>query len=421
MRRVLNEIVRRHEILRTSFAAENGLPVQIINPVSPLALPKVDLSAVQKSERELKIHQLIHEESRLPFDLTQSSLLRFKLIRLDDDEHIALFTMHHIVSDGWSMGVLIGEVSALYEAFCEGKPSPLPELEIQYADFASWQKEWLQGEVLREQLSYWARQLEGRPEGLDLPIDKPRPAIQSYRGARQSFALSGVTAKQLRHLAEREGVTNFMILLAAFKALLYHYSGQEDILIGTPIAGRTRAETEKLIGFFANMLALRTTLSGNPTFRELLLRVREVTLGAYMRQDLPFEKLVEELHPEREFNRQPLIQAVFALQNAPMQALKLGDLTLNSLGLEPGTAKFDLVFNLWEAEQGFTGALEYSTDLFEAATIAHMLNHYERLLVGAINDPEIRLDMMEALTDEEGSFLDRAIEIEGLDESFSFS
>ena len=259
--------------------------------------------------------RLTTQEAQRPFDLSRDLMLRGRLIRLDQEEQVLLLTMHHIISDGWSMGILFKELSALYEAFCTGKPARLPELPVQYADYAEWQREWLQGEVLESQLGYWKQQLEGAPQVLELPTDRPRPALQTYRGGRRSRTLSRELSEELKRLSRSEGVTLFMTLLAAFQTLLYRYTGQEEMLVGTPIAGRSREETEGLIGFFVNTLVLRTDLSGHPTFRELLARVRRMAVEAYAHQDLPFEKLVEELQPERDLSRHPLFQVMFVLQN----------------------------------------------------------------------------------------------------------
>ncbi|RMF36691.1 MAG: non-ribosomal peptide synthetase, partial [Chloroflexi bacterium] len=314
LERSLNEIVRRHESLRTTFRATDGKPVQVIAPTLKLPLPLVDLSGLPKAAREAEVQRLATEEAQRPFDLSRGPLLRVTLLRLGDEEHVALLTMHHIISDGWSMRVLVQELAALYDAFSHGRPSPLPDLPIQYADFALWQREWLQGEVLEEQLAYWKQQLSGSPPVLELPTDRPRPPVQSFRGAHRPFMLPRPLSQAIKALCRREGVTPFMLLLAAFQTLLHRYTGQDDISVGTPIANRNRAEIEGLIGYFANTLVLRTDLSGDPPFRELLKRVREVALGAYAHQDLPFEMLVDALQPERDLSHTPLFQVMFVLQ-----------------------------------------------------------------------------------------------------------
>jgi amino acid adenylation domain-containing protein/non-ribosomal peptide synthase protein (TIGR01720 family) len=397
----LNEIVQRHEVLRTTFATVSGEPTQVIAPVLALTVPRVDLRNLPEAQQEAQVERLATEEAQQPFDLAKGPLLRATLLHLGEAEHVLLLTMHHIVSDGWSMGVLIRELAALYEAFSTGKPSPLPELPIQYADFAHWQRQWLQGEVLAAQLSYWEQQLTGAPALLELPTDRPRPAVQTFRGATQFLALPEPLSQKLKTLSQRSGVTLFMTLLAAFQTLLYRYTGQEDICIGSPIANRNRSETEELIGFFVNTLVLRADMSENPTFQELLGRVREVTLGAYAHQDLPFEQLVEALQPERNLSHQPLFQVMFALQNAPMPALELPNLTLSSLEIESGTAKFDLTLSMEDTEQGLVGSLEYNTDLFHGTTISRMLGHFQTLLEGIVAEPDQRLSDLPLLTQPE--------------------
>jgi non-ribosomal peptide synthetase component F len=299
--------------------------------------------------------------------------------------------MHHIVSDGWSMGVLYRELSVLYDAFCEGKPSPLSGLSVQYADFAVWQREWLQGEVLDRQLSYWKKQLEGIPAVINLPTDRPRSVVASHRGARQSFVLSKDVTEQLKALSRKEGVTLYMTLLAAFKALLYQYTGQTDLVMGSPIAGRNRPELEGLIGFFVNTLVLRTDLSGNPSFRELLKRVREVCLGAYAHQELPYQKLVESLQPKRGTNRGSLAQVFFAFQNVPRQPLTIPGLTVTPVRTNLVDAKGALTLFMWEAEECLAGSLNYAADLFNAATISRMVEYFQTLLNAVVADPERRL------------------------------
>jgi Condensation domain len=288
----LNEIVRRHESLRTTFSAVNGQPMQVIAPTLSMALPVTDVRGQSEAEREAQVRKLVAEDAMRPFDLARGPLFRVRLLRLGAEEHVMLFSMHHIISDEWSLGVLVRELATLYEAFCQDRPSPLPELPIQYADFARWQREWLQGEALESQLAYWRHQLGDSLPALQLPFDRPRPAAQSYRGAAHSFVMSAEASASLKALSRQEGMTLFMTLLAALQTLLHRYTGQDEIVVGTDIANRNQLETEGLIGFFVNHLVLRTKLGGNPTFRQLLRRVREVTLGAYAHQDLPFDKLV---------------------------------------------------------------------------------------------------------------------------------
>ncbi|HEY6186967.1 MAG TPA: amino acid adenylation domain-containing protein, partial [Pyrinomonadaceae bacterium] len=380
----LDEVAARHESLRTTFISRDGLPVQLIGAPSPFNLDIIDLTHISEQAREAEARRLAAAEAQRPFDLSAGPLLRVSLLRLAEEEHILLFTMHHIIGDGWSIGVLVKEVSALYASFSSGEPSPLPELPIQYADFAHWQREWLQGEVLASQLSYWREQLAGAPAMLELPTDRPRPAVQSYRGAHHSVRLDAALTDELKRISRQEGVTLFMLLLAAFQTLLSRYSGQEDIVVGSPIANRTRAEVEGLIGFFVNTLVLRTRLDGKPSFREVLGRVREAALGAYAHQDVPFEMLVEELEPERDMSRTPLFQVMFVLQNAPQEAVELSGVELNSMQVESGTAKFDMTLSLTEAGGHLQGGLEYRTDLFDAASISRLISHFEILLKSII-------------------------------------
>jgi acyl carrier protein len=419
LEQMLNEIVRRHEATRTRFTNVDGHAVQLIAERLELNIANVDLSGAGAETRERLSRRLMIEEAQRPFDLERDVLLRMKLLKLAEDKHVALLTMHHIISDGWSIGVLIEEMSALYEAFTRGEPSPLAELPIQYVDYAVWQRRMLEGELLDAHVAYWKRQLHDSPALLKLPLDYPRPAVQSSRGAQQPFVLSRELSAQLNALSAREGVTLFMTLLAAFETLLYRYGGQTDIILGTNVANRRSTKTEKLIGFFVNMLVLRSDLSGNPAFRELLGRVREVTLDAYTHQDLPFEKLVQELRPERNLGHTLLFQAVFSLQNAEQKALQFSGLTLTPEEIDLGTAKYDLVLNMWESEEGLRGSLQYSTDLFEPTTIARMVRHFTRLLEAVVAAPETRLNALEMLTAEENSLLKRAIRIDELDASFS--
>ncbi|MFN2513804.1 MAG: amino acid adenylation domain-containing protein [Pyrinomonadaceae bacterium] len=394
-------IVTRHESLRTTFMTADGSPVQVVAPTLKMALPVTDLSELPEAEREAESRRLSTEEARLPFDLERGPLIRASLLRLQALEHVLLLNMHHIISDGWSTGVFVRELTALYEAFSKGQPSPLPELTIQYADFAVWQRDWLSGEVLEQQLSYWKGQLTGAPAVLDLPTDRLRPAVQSYRGAHQSMILSRELTDSLKELSQREGATLFMTLLAAFQTLLMRYTSQEDIVIGSPIAGRTRAETENLIGFFINTLVLRTDLTGDPTFRELLGRVRELTFAAYDHQDVPFEKLVEELQPERSLSRNPLFQVMFTLLNAPGKNLELPGLTLRPLPADSGTTQFDIALAMFDGEEGLRGAFGYSTDLFDASTMTRMVSHFHTLLEGIVANPDQHLSALPILTEAE--------------------
>jgi amino acid adenylation domain-containing protein len=397
----INEIIRRHEALRTTFTALEGKPVQVIASSLSLKLSIIDLCEVASADQEQELQKIIIAESLIPFDLTREPLLRVKLLQLNQTEYLMVFTMHHIISDIWSIGVLVDELAVLYPAFCHGNVPSLPELPIQYPDFAVWQRNWLQGKVWDEQLAYWKQQL-ANPPILRLPTDRPRPAISSLEGATQSFVLSKDLAEALNSLSRSEGVTLFMTLLAAFKVLLHRYTGQEDICIGSPIANRNRGEIEKLIGFFVNSLVLRTHLDSNLTFRELLVRVRDVTLGAYDRQDFPFEKIVEELQPERNLSYNPLFQVSFQLQNTPMEVLNLPDLTLSMVEYENQTAAFDLHLCLSEEINGeISASLEYSTELFDAATIARMIENFRTLLAGIVANPQAKLFELPLLTETE--------------------
>jgi len=400
LEQTFNEILRRHEALRTSFKIIDQQPVQVLAPHLNVPLPVINLQQLSAVERETEAQRLTAQEAQRPFDLTQGPLLRVQLLQLDQADHVLLLTMHHIVSDGWSMGVLIRELGVLYTAFASNQPSPLPELPLQYADFAHWQREWLQGEVLSTQLAYWRQQLDNLPV-LELPTDRPRSAVQSYRGATQYLELSPLLTEALERLSQSAGVTLFITLLAAFQTLLYRYSGQTDIPVGSPIANRNRSEIEGLIGFFVNSLVLRTDLSGNPTFGELLNRVRDVALGAYAHQDLPFEKLVEELQPKRDLSHMPLFQVMFALQSAPTPALDFIGLNLKFSEVENKTAKFDLTLSMENTEQGLKGAFEYNTDLFNSDTINRMLAHFQTLLEGIVTNPEQRIATLPLLTETE--------------------
>lgn len=387
LERALNEVVDRHEVLRTTFAAEKGEPLQRITSSLTIPIPILDLSDLAEEEREDEVRRLAVEEAQTPFDLAVGPLVRAKLVRLGEQEHVMLFNMHHIVSDGWSIGVLMKELTVLYEAFSHGRPSPLEDLPVQYADFAHWQRQWLQDEVLEEQLSYWRQQLADL-QTLDLPTDYPRPAMKSYRGTSRRVRLSKDLSDGLKALSDAEEATPFMTLLAAFQVLLGRYTRQDDVAVGTPIAGRNRVEIEGLIGFFVNTLVLRTDLSGNPSFRDLIRRVRDVALGGYSHQDLPFEKLVEELQPDRDMSRTPLFQVLFVFQNAARSDERLSELKLSRLASGTGTSKFDLTLTLQDTKAGFSGTLEYDIDLFDESTIDRMLGHLTTLLDGVVADPD---------------------------------
>ena len=399
LERSLNEILWRHEALRTTFATVDGQPVQVVASPKAFALPVMSLQHLPETEREAEAQRLVKDERSKPFDLIKGSLFRPTLLQLGEDGHILLLTMHHIVSDGWSMGILSWELTVFYKAFSAGHPSPLPELSIQYGDFAEWQREWLQGEVLERQLSYWKRQLEGIPAVSNLPTDRPRPAVQSFRGKTQYLELTKELTEGLKALSRKEGVTLFMTLLAAFRTLLYRYTKQEDIVVGSPIANRNRSEIEGLIGFFVNTLLLRTDCSGNPSFRELLGRVRKTALEAYEHQDLPFEKLVEELQSERSLSYSPLFQVMFVLQNAPSTTLSFEGLSVSPLRVGAERAKFDLTLSIHETPEGLSGALHYNTDLFDDATITRILGHFEIMLEGIVREPKQFISDLPILTE----------------------
>ena len=385
--------------LRTRFETVAGRPVQVIEPVTSVEMPFIDLSA--EPQREAEVMRLCREEARRPFDLGRDLMLRARLFRLEPGRHALFLNLHHIAADGWSVGVLLRELGSLYEAFCKGQASPLAELPIQYADFAAWQRDWLQGEVLEKQLGYWRTQLAGAPALLELPTDRSRPARQSYRGATETAVFPSSLLKAVKALSQQEGASLFMTLLAAFQTLLSRYSGQEDITVGSPIAGRNRMELEGLIGFFVNTLVLRGDLSGNPTFRELLRRTKEVTLGAYAHQDLPFEKLVEELQPERNLSYSPLFQVMFTLENTSAVPAQLGGLGLNLEWIPSATSKFDLSMFMSEGADGLKAEVEYCTDLFDAGTIRRMLGHYQVLLEGIVANPDAHIGELPLLTEAE--------------------
>jgi amino acid adenylation domain-containing protein/non-ribosomal peptide synthase protein (TIGR01720 family) len=396
--RTLQEIIRRHEALRTNFISHNGQPIQVIQQNSSWQMALIDLQDLPTSEREAKIQQLATVEAEKPFALDTDYPIRVTLIIATATEHILLLTMHHIVSDGWSIGVLVEEIAMLYAAFVQGNPSPLAELEIQYVDFAVWQRQWLQGETLERQLTYWQQQLANAPALLELPTDRPRPPVQTFRGAEQIFTIPADLTSAIHSLSRREGVTIFMTLLAAFDLLLSRYTGQTDILVGSGIANRHHGQLEGLIGFFVNTLVLRTDLSGNPSFRELLVRVHAMVLPAYAHQDLPFEMLVDVLRPERIPSHSPLFQVAFVLQNAPASEIELAGLTLSTLATEHKTAKLDLTLSLEQINDELIGVWEYNTDLFDDDTIARMAGHFQTLLTGIVAHPEQPIAELPLLT-----------------------
>jgi amino acid adenylation domain-containing protein len=405
LRKALNAMVARHESLRTNFGANEGEPVQIVGPPRELPVTVLDLTGLPTQQREAEGRRLAAAASLRPFDLAADQLLRASLFRFENDDHVLLLVTHHIVSDGWSMTILLHEIGTLYESFASDKPSPLLALPIQYADFSLWQRDWLRGSALQKRVDYWRQQLAGAPTLLELPTDRVRPAVQTSNGTYHSTLLPKVLSDALAELSRHEGVTLFMTLLAAFQTMLLRYTQQEDIVVGTPIANRNLSETEGLIGYFANTLVIRSDLSGNPTFRELLRRIREVTLEAYAHQELPFEKLVEELQPDRSLSHMPLVQVLFALQNIPRISFRMADLEAGEFSYDRQTSKLDLSLYVRETDAGLAAWFEYSTDLFDAATIERMAGHFQTILEGIAADPHKRIADLPLLTESEQNLL----------------
>lgn len=398
---IFNQIVARHESLRTVFTTEGGAPYQQIQPQLTLPLAVVDLQGLPAAVQKTEMQRLAQAEATRPFDLSTGPLIRVTVLRLAEADHILLLTMHHIISDGWSVGVLIREIAAFAQSLVAGEPAQLPALPVQYPDYALWQREWLQGEILAEKLAYWQQQFTPLPPILELPTDHPRPAIQSYQGADETHRFSADLTRRLNALSRETGTTLFMCVLAAFKLLLYRYTRQPDIVVGTPVAGRNWVEVEPLIGFFVNTLALRTDLSGNPTFLELLKRVREVSLEAHTHQEVPFERIVEEVGVERSLSHSPLFQVMFVWQNAAAPEVALSQFRLSGLELEQTTAKFDLSLAMAESGDGLAASIEYNTDLFEADSIQRLLNHFQHLLEAITADPAQSIEVFPLLSDME--------------------
>ncbi len=401
LERCIGEIVRRHEVLRTTFSVLEGQPAQRVGRATSLTLPVTDISSLKAAERDRQVRRLLTEEARRPFDLSQDLMVRAGLLRLKDQKHIFFLTFHHIAADDWSLEIFLRELSALYAAFSRGQSSSLDELPIQYSDFAVWKRGWLQGEVLEKQLSYWRNQLAGAPTVLELPTDRPRPALQSHRGAVARGELSKPLTAALEELSRAEGATLFMTLLAAFQTLLHRYTGTEDIVLGSPIAGRNRAEIEPLMGCFVNTLVIRGDLSGNHSFRTHLGLTRDVVLEAYAHQDLPFERLVEELHPQRDMSRAPIFQVMFVLENNPSEAAALAELEVAPIPVDNGTAKFDLTLVVGKRVGSLQFETEYSTDLFDAPTIDRMMGHFQTLLEAIVFNPDQRLSDLPLLSEAE--------------------
>jgi len=401
LQKALDAVVARHEVLRTRFEAEDGNPVQVIAGSATVELPMVDLSEFSGVQREIELQRALEVEARRAFDLSRGPLLRPLLLRLAETEQVLLITKHHIISDAWSLGIFFREFSTFYAAFAGEQKISLPELPVQYADFAAWQRGQMDGEMMEKQLAFWKRHLAGAPYFLELPPDKPRPPVQSFRGAYAERLLSKLLAGELKQLTRTEGATLFMTLLAAFNILLHRYTRQAHLVVGTPIAGRTQLETEGLIGFFVNTLALHTDLSGNPAFRELLARVRQTVLDGFAHQDLPFERLVEELQPARSPGHAPLVQVLFTLQSDATKELQLPELSIEPMKVDTGTAKFDLTVAVEEWPDGLLVEMEYNADLFCEETIARMLSHFQTLLEGIVADPGERIGELPLLSEVE--------------------
>ncbi len=401
----LNDVARRHEALRTTFMAVDGQPRQVVNPPGPADLPIHDLSGLDPDERNAETWRRIAAEARLPFSLERGPLVRTTLLRLGSEEHVLLVTMHHIVSDGWSVPIYVREMAALYDGFTTGRPQALAPLPIQYADFAHWQRRWLQGDTLEAELSHWRERLGGLPPLLELPTDRPRPAVRNWSGASRKVTLGGDLSEALRTVSRRLGATPFMVTLAAFAALLHRYSRQESFAVGVPVAGRNRVEVEPLIGFFVNTLALRCDVTGDTEVRTLVERLRETVLDADAHQDVPFEKLVEELSPERSLSHTPIFQVMLAFQNLPRQDFPAEGLKVTSLGTTSGTVKLDLKLSVLDDGGRTTLYVEYGTEIFDASTIGRFADHLGRLLEGALASPERRISELPLLAPSEAQQL----------------
>jgi len=387
LQRTLQEIGCRHEILRTAFPAVNGQPIQTISPEVAFALPVIDLRDLPAPQRETEIRRLATEEAQQPFDLSQSPLLRFKLLRLSEDEHVLLRTTHHLINDRWSDSVFMRELATLYNAFALGKTSPLPDLPIQYADFAHFQRQWLQGEILETQLAYWRNLLSGNLPTIALPCDAPPPIVQSYQGAARYLMIPKLLSDALKTLSQQQEVSLFVIMFAAFNLLLYQYSGQEDLIVCSPVSGRHRVETKKLIGYFSNLVLFRTSLEGNPRFREVLERVSSVAVAVFEHQDMPLQYLAEALH----IPGSVLSQVMFALQNVPRRPLEFAGIQVTPLDIEEGIANFDLSLSIKEQGEQLIGVCRYKTDLFTDTTITQFMTHFQELLESLVLDPQQRL------------------------------
>ena len=402
MQRSLNEIVRRHEAIRTTFTILDNKPVQVVNAPYDLPLGVEDLSHLPLKDRDRRVAELISTEEQEPFDLNNGPLIRVKVIRLEEQDHVILLSMHHIISDQWSMGILERELETLYTTYRAGLESPLEELRIQYGDYAIWQKAWLNSAESRSQMDYWRLQLEGL-KSLELQTDWVRPANWNYRGRVHSFQLGEGLSSGLRDLGRQQGVTMYMLLLATFKAFLARYSGQDDIGVGTPIANRSRPEVKDLIGFFVNTLVLRTSLAGDPTFRQLVERVKAVTLEAYAHHEFPFDKLVEDLAPERSPSRNPLASMMFTFESLDGKGRRDASENLSPADFEIGTTRFDLEFNLYDDGRQLIGRVIYGSDLFSEQTIRRMVDNYQVFANAIVKCPDLPISFLEMLTQAERS------------------
>ncbi|WP_346294332.1 condensation domain-containing protein [Sphaerothrix gracilis] len=396
----LTTLIQRHEVLRTTFAAVDGKPVQVIHPAQASDLSLIDLTDLAIAERTAAVQQLTAKAAQHHFDLSQGPLMQVTLLKTAIEQYRLLITLHHAVADGGSVGIFMQEVMALYSAYAQGQPHPLPPLSIQYADYAYWQRQWLQGERLQQGLAYWRQHLADAPSRLTLPTDRPRPATPAFQGGRINFAITAKLTQQLKRLGQQTGATLFMTLLAAFAVLLGRYSHQPEVVIGAPIANRHRRELEPLIGFFVNTLALRADLGGNPSFQELLERIRQTVLAAY-HHNMPFEKVVEVLQPQRSLNHHPIFQVMFVLQNLPAGPLELPGLKITPVDLEEFPANFDLTLSLNETAQGLEGFMGYNANLFEAATLARMVQHFQTLLNQVVAQPQQPLAQLPLLSSAE--------------------
>jgi len=408
LERALNRIVERHEILRTAFPTVEGRPRQQVAAAHRLTLAREDLAALEPGAQRSGVAEIATRDLGRPFDLERLPLHRFRLVRLAVEEHVLLFTLHHIIFDGWSLGVFVRELGAFYEAELAGVSPDLLPLPIQYADFATWQRQRMQGDLLERHLDYWRRRLSGPMPTLDLPLDRPRPSEPTFRGRLCPVDLGDQLSSAVRQLGRRENVTPFVVLLSAYKALLLALSGQTDLIVGTPIANRNHSETEPLLGFLLNTLALRTDVSGSPTFRALLQRVAETNTGASENQELPFERLVAELNPERQLNYNPLFQVWFTLLSAPMPKLQLHGLGLEFADIETRTARFDLALIMWQDGDLLRGHFEYSQDLFDPSTIEGFARRYRVIVDRAVQRPDAPLDEIVSLLDRKARESDRA-------------